>query len=109
MVLRSPTLVLIDTAERTIYPCRMKNKFGERRYTKVTFSIIGPNGEEEAQYLLGTGCTRSMILKKFTDANRRTKLSQSDTIKCETYGSTFKLSMTASVIFKIIEFEQHKH
>ena len=49
-----------------------------------------------------------MILKKFTDKKRRTKLSDKDSIKYLTYGSSFKSSMTASVGFKMVEFESQK-
>ena len=104
-----PTPVLIGTTEGTIYPCRMENKFGERQYTEVILSIVSPNGEQEARCLLDTSCTRLMILKNFTDPKQRTNLSQSNTIEYERYDSTFKLSMTASIDFKIVEFEQHKH
>ena len=62
-----------------------------------------------ARCLLDTGCTKSMILKQFTDKKQRTKLSKENTIKYETYGSEFHSSMTASVGFKMIEFEQQKN
>ena len=58
--------------------------------------------------LLDTGCTKSMILKKFTDQKRQTKLSGKDYIKYETYSSSFKSSMIASVVFKMVEFESQK-
>ena len=50
-----------------------------------------------------------MILKKFTDKKRRTKLSDKDFIKYQTYGSSFKSSMTASVGFKMVEYETQKN
>ena len=50
-----------------------------------------------------------MILKKFIDQKRRTKLSDKDSIKYETYGSSFKSLMTASVGFKMIVFESQKN
>ena len=40
---------------------------------------------------------------------RRTKLSDKNSIKYETYGSSFKLSMTATAGFKIVEFESQKN
>ena len=46
-----------------------------------------------------------MILKKFTSKKRRTKLSDKDSIKYLTYGSSLKSSMTVSVGFKMVEFE----
>ena len=50
-----------------------------------------------------------MILKKFTDQKQRTKLSDKNSIKYETYGSSFKSSMTASVGFKMVEFEKQNN
>ena len=50
-----------------------------------------------------------MILKKFTDKKRQTKLSDKDSIKYLTYGITFKSSMTASVGFKMAEFESQNN
>ena len=62
-----------------------------------------------ARCLLDTGCTKSMILKKFTSKNRRTKLSDKNSIRYTTYGSSFKSSMTASVGFKMVEFESQSN
>ena len=50
-----------------------------------------------------------MILKRFTSKKRRTKLSDKDSIKYLTYGSSFKSSMTTSVGFKIFEFESQSN
>ena len=73
-------------------------------------SIVNADGTENmAKCLLDTGCTKSMVLKKFTDKKRRNKLSKEQTIVYETYGGKFKSSMTASVGFKMIEFQQNKH
>ena len=46
-----------------------------------------------------------MILKKFIDKKWQTKLSDKDSIKWLTYGSSFKSLLIASVGFKIMEFE----
>jgi ABC-type lipoprotein release transport system permease subunit len=62
-----------------------------------------------ASCLLDTGCTKSMILKKFTEIKRQNKVSKEDTIEYETYGGKFRSSMTASVGFKMIEFQQHQN
>ena len=86
----------------------MKNP--ARKFSEVIVSIVGADGTERmARCLLDTGCTKSMILKKFTDKKRRNKLSKEDTVEYETYGGKFKSSMTASVGFKMVEFQQHKN
>jgi hypothetical protein len=69
-----------------------------RRFSEVLVSIVGADGTERmAKCLLDTGCTKSMILKKFTEIKRRNKLSKEDTIEYETYGGKFKSSMTAQL------------
>ena len=40
---------------------------------------------------------------------QQTKLPDKDSIKYLTYGSSFKLSMTASVGFKMVEFKSQKN
>ena len=75
----------------------------------MILSIEVDGKEVMARCLLDTGCTKSMILKQFTDKKRRTKLSDKNSIKYETYGSSFKSSMTASVGFKMVEFEKQKN
>ena len=82
---------------------------GARRFTEVILSVDVDGKEVMARCLLDTGCTKSMILKKFTSKKRRTKLSDKDSIKYLTYGSSFKSSMTASVGFKMVEFESQKN
>jgi hypothetical protein len=81
-----------------------------RQFSEVIVSIVGTDGTETmARCLLDTGCTKSMILKKFTETKRRNKLSKEDTVQYETYGGKFKSSMTASVGFKMVEFQQHQN
>ena len=50
-----------------------------------------------------------MILKKCIGQKRRTKLLDKGSIKYQTYGSSFKSSMTASVDFKMVQFESQKN
>ena len=59
--------------------------------------------------LLDTGCTKSMILNKFTDQKRGTRLLDKDSIKYETYGSSFKSLIIASVGFKMMKFKSQKN
>lgn len=57
-----------------------------------------------ARCVLDTGCTKSI-----TDKKRQNKLSDEDSIRYQTYGSIFKSPMTASVGFKMMEFEIQKN
>ena len=50
-----------------------------------------------------------MILKRFTDQKRQPKLSDKNSIKYETDGSSFKLSMIASMGFKMVKFKSQKN
>ncbi|OEU11608.1 hypothetical protein FRACYDRAFT_244725 [Fragilariopsis cylindrus CCMP1102] len=108
-ILHRPTPVLVGTVDGTLYPSRAKPLHGARRFCEVLLSINVNGHDTMTRCLLDTGCTKSMILKQFTDKNRRTKLSKENTIKYETYGSVFHYSMTASVGFKMIEFENQKN
>ena len=106
------TPVIIETANGLLFSIKLdqwKELKGARRFTEVILSV-GVDGEEvTARCLLDTGCTKSMILKKFTSKKQRTKLSDKDSIKYLTYGSSFKSSMTASVGFKMVEFESQSN
>ena len=57
------------------------------------------------KFLLNREYTKSGILKNFIDKKQQNKLSDKDSIKYPTYGSRFKLSMTVSLGFKMVEFE----
>ena len=50
-----------------------------------------------------------MILQKFTDQKQQTKLLDKDSIKYETYDSSFKSSMIANMSFKMVEFKSQKN
>ena len=56
--------------------------------------------------LFDSGCSRSIILKKFTESKRRTKLKPRDHIRYTTYGGTFNSTAKASVGLRFIEFEE---
>jgi hypothetical protein len=99
-VARSTTPILVAGRIKT-----MKNP--AQIFSEVIVSIVGTDGTETmARCLLDTSCTKSMILKKFTEIKRRNKLSKEDTIEYKTYG---KSSMSASVGFKMVEFQRHQN
>ena len=56
--------------------------------------------------LFDSGCSKSIILKKFTESKRRTKIEPRDHIRYTTYGSTFNSTTKASVGLRFIEFEE---
>ena len=106
------TPVIIGRSNGLLYPIKStqwKELKGTRRFSEVILSVDFDGQEVMARCLLDTGCTKSMILKKFTDKKRRTKLSDKDSIKYLTYGNSFKSSMAASVGFKMVEFESQSN
>ena len=71
-------------------------------------SVIGENGKEKMVCaLLDTGCSKSIILKKFTEEKRRKRLLAEERTVFLTYGSKFKTKSTAHVAFRFIEFENN--
>ena len=60
-----------------------------------------------ARALLDTGCSKSIILKKFTERKRRTELSEKDKAVYTTYGGQFVSKSAASVGFRLVEFENN--
>ena len=56
--------------------------------------------------LFNSGCSKSIILKKFTESKRRTKLKPRDHIRYTTYGDTFNSTAKASMGLQFIEFEE---
>ena len=106
------TPVIIGTSNGLLYSIKStqwKELKGARRFSEVIL-LVDVNGQKVmVRCLLDTGCTKFMVLKKFTSKKRQTKLSNKDSIKYLTYGSSFKSSMTASVGFKIVEFESQSN
>ena len=58
--------------------------------------------------LFDSGCSRSIILKKFTCKSKRTKLEEKDQVHYETYGGHFTSTAVASVALKFIEFNKYR-
>jgi len=81
---------------------------GKRQFAEVLVSVIGENGKEKMVCaLLDTGCSKSIILKKFTEEKRCKKLSAEERTVFLTYGSRFETKSTAHVAFRFIEFENN--
>lgn len=61
------------------------------------------------QVLLDSGCSKSIILKKFTCNSNCRRLDEKDHIEYEAYGGYSTSASVASVAFKLIEFNTYKH
>ena len=62
--------MIIGTSNGILYPIKLKQweeLKGARRFSEVILSVEVDGKEVMARCLLDTGCTKSMILKKFTD------------------------------------------
>ena len=58
--------------------------------------------------LLDSGCSRTIILKQFTNRKNRRLLPEKDKIKYTTYGGYFTSDSVAAISFKLIEFNSYK-
>ena len=54
--------------------------------------------------LLDTECSKSIVLKKFTDEKQRLKLSNEDTVYYTTNGRKFVSTKTARLLIRLIKF-----
>ena len=64
-----------------------------------------PNGQGQMlRVLFDSGCSKTIILKKFTDKKRRKRLPDFKSTTYKTYSGCFRSSCLASVQFKLIEF-----
>ena len=64
-----------------------------------------PNGQGQMlRVLFDSGCSKTIMLKMFTDKNRRKRLPDFQSTTYKTYGGYFRSSCLASVQFKFIEF-----
>lgn len=81
----------------------------QRCHMECVIMVIDSKGKAQiVQALLNTGCTRSIILKKFTKSKRRTKLNSEDQGKYTTWVGTFETHCKASVGFRLIEFKEKR-
>ena len=64
-----------------------------------------PNGQGQMlRVLFDSGCSKTIILKMFTDERKRKRLPDFKSTTYKTYGGYFRSSCLASVQFKFIEF-----
>ena len=79
----------------------------ERRFAEAVVMVVDSQGRGRmVRALFDSGCSKSIILKKFTESKRRTKLKPRDHIRYTTYGGTFNSTAKASVGLRFIEFEE---
>lgn len=60
------------------------------------------------QALLNSGCTKSIILKKFTSPEAQTRLSDKACCQDEIYEGHFTSNSMAMIVFRLVEFDKNK-
>jgi hypothetical protein len=76
-----------------------------RRYSEVCVQVVDSNRKGRMlRALLDSGCSKSIILKEFTEKKQRNKLMGRDRVEYATYGGKFQSKSSAIVGFKLIEF-----
>jgi hypothetical protein len=101
-----PSDYLSDANGKTLIVNKKKTSIASRRrYSEVCVQVIDSNGKGRMlRALLNSGCSKSIILKRFTEKKRRTKLMGRNRVEYATYGGKFQSKSSASVGFKLIKF-----
>jgi hypothetical protein len=95
-----PPDYLSDANGKTLIVNKNKTSIASRRrYSEVCVQVINSDGKGRI-----LSCSKSIILKTFTEKKRRTKLMGRDQVEYATYGGKFQSKLSASVGFKLIEF-----
>ena len=78
----------------------------QRRFSDICVIVIDTEGKVRMIHcLLDTGCSKSIVLKKFTDKKERSKLDRKDTVRYTTYGGNFVSTETATLPIQMVEFD----
>ena len=76
-----------------------------KRFAETVLMVKKPNGQGQMlRVLFDSGCSKTIILKMFTDKKKRKRLPDFKSTTYKTYGGYFRSSCLASVQFKFIEF-----
>ena len=59
--------------------------------------------------LLDSGCSKTIVLKKFTNKYSRNKLNEKDCVKYETYNGYFRTESKAQLQLRLVEFNKFKN
>ena len=70
----------------------------QQRFSDICVIVIGTKGKSSMLCcLLDTGCTKSIVLMKFTDKKQRSKLSKKDTVCYTTYDKRLQMSIACAL------------
>ena len=86
-----------------------KRMLKENKCTEIVIMMKVENGKGKmVRALLDSGCSKTIVLKEFTQKKRRKVLPPEEHIKYKTYGGYFRSRLRASIQFKLVEFETYK-
>ena len=81
----------------------------KQRCTETVIMIKMSNGKCKAlRALLDSGCTKTIILKQFTEKSNRIYLPPDQQVKYKTYGGYFSSSLVANIKFNFVEFDMYR-
>ena len=74
----------------------------EQRYSVFVIMVKSKNGKGTMlRALCDSGCSKTIILKEFTEKENRRYLNENESLKYKTYGGYFASSSVASISFKL--------
>ena len=81
----------------------------KQRCTETVIMIKMSNGKCKAfSALLDSGCTKTIILKQFTEQSNRIYLPPDQKGKYKTYGGYFTSTLVANIKFNFVEFDMYR-
>ena len=98
-------------SKRRKVPNKLSIEESNQQYADVCVMVKVPKtGKEKILFaLLDSGCTKPIILQKFTSPQVRTRLIEKDCYTYNIYGGHFPSSSVALVAFRLVEIDKNKN
>ena len=81
----------------------------KQRCTETVIMIKMSNGKCKAlRALLDSSCTKTILLKQFTEQSNRIYLPPDQQVKYKTYGGYFTSTLVANIKFNFVEFDMYR-
>ena len=82
----------------------------ERRFVKVLATVVDKDSKGKMyRALLDSRCSKSLVLKKFTDKKSRSKLTDEDCTVYKTHSGKVVSDSAASLAMRMVEFENNSN
>jgi len=80
------------------------------RFAKVLVTVIDNKGKGKmCRALLDSGCSKSLVLKKFTDKKLQSESTDEDCTVYKTHSGKFVSNSAASLAMRMVEFENNSN